>query len=355
MFLSSKTYFFISSYLLLVVAIASLDVPFVLFCFFNDFLFCLVVVVCLLSAVTKNFTHTAAEVVLLCRVVVIRAMSVHICDLPYELKLKIASYLRCSDLPSLALVSKEWCRISSDDSLFLFGRTKEELVRACKMLFEAPFSQMTIGKQRYRPPTKINSKMSAKLLLGQTCRTITPLFDGCSFKRSFDPALADNKAFMLYLVRRQERALSYASLRLRGDCDVVFAAVKAFGGALEHAAPEMRASKEVVVEAVKQLGSALQHASAILQADKEVVLIAVRACGYALVFAAPEMRGDKEVALAAISQDGRCLRFCSEDLRSDKQFVLEAVRSMGSIALKYISEDLRSDEEVLSVANTCWT
>ena len=159
-------------------------------------------------------------------------------------------------------------------------------------------------------------------------------------------------------------ALKEASQRLKGDKEVVIAAVKQFAFDLEFASADLRGDKEVVLAAVKSDGTALQLASADLRGDKEVVLAAVKSgircysrdplyaiqqdCKEHVVlrFASADLRGDKEVVLAAVKSGGMVLRYASADLRGDKEVVLAAVKADGK-ALRYASVDLRGDEEVV--------
>jgi hypothetical protein len=50
---------------------------------------------------------------------------------------------------------------------------------------------------------------------------------------------------------------------------------------------------------VQQDGLALEYASAELRGDREIVLAAVQQDGWALYFASTELRGDREIVLAS--------------------------------------------------------
>ena len=64
--------------------------------------------------------------------------------------------------------------------------------------------------------------------------------------------------------------MDYASARMRGDEDVVMAAVTQAGYALKYASEDMRNNKKVVMAAVAQYNKAFVFASAELQADNDV-------------------------------------------------------------------------------------
>ena len=87
------------------------------------------------------------------------------------------------------------------------------------------------------------------------------------------------------------------------------------------------------------------HASNELRGDKDVVLAAVLAVESdeddpALWHASTDMRSDKDVMLAAVKQDGELLRIASIDLRDDKDVVMAAIQQNRE-AEKYASDRLR--------------
>ena len=103
----------------------------------------------------------------------------------------------------------------------------------------------------------------------------------------------------------QLRELEDAPSEIRGDKDVVLAAVQSDGHALRWSSQELRRDKEVVLEALRTTPFALQHAAPELQSDKEVVMTAVSACGRCMQWASVELRADREVALAAARSPGQ--------------------------------------------------
>eukprot|EP01050_Picozoa_sp_SAG11_P026223 SAG11_NODE_6202_length_1365_cov_4.463665_1_plen_208_part_10 len=85
---------------------------------------------------------------------------------------------------------------------------------------------------------------------------------------------------------------------------------------------ELKGDREVVLAAVGQKGRALEYAAEELRGDGEVVLAAVVQNGSALEYAAAKMRGNREVVLAAVGQDGRALEYAAEEMRGDREVVL---------------------------------
>ncbi|CAJ1341555.1 unnamed protein product [Effrenium voratum] len=85
---------------------------------------------------------------------------------------------------------------------------------------------------------------------------------------SFKMALAPQR----YLPSQQGLTLLYAGEQLKGDRQVVLAAVQQQGCALLFASDSMRSDRAVVLQAIQQNGMALQHASEELQMDKDLIV-----------------------------------------------------------------------------------
>ena len=66
------------------------------------------------------------------------------------------------------------------------------------------------------------------------------------------PGMTDDAVWVLAAVKRDGRALRYASPRLRASAEVVSAAVAHTGDALYWASDELRATKAIVLIAIKQ-------------------------------------------------------------------------------------------------------
>ena len=89
-------------------------------------------------------------------------------------------------------------------------------------------------------------------------------------------------------------ALKFASQAMKSDREVVCVAMvsnqrtdmrvstKDVGDALAYAAEDLRGDNQIVLAAVSCYGIALEHASAALRAYNEIVLIAVVNCGDSL-------------------------------------------------------------------------
>ena len=189
-----------------------------------------------------------------------------------------------------------------------------------------------------------------------------------------------DKDVVLAAVHRDGHALRWSSQELRRDKEVVLEALQQTPWALQHAAPELQSDKEVVMTAVAACGRCMQWASVELRADREVALAAarsptqntlkwceyhladrevvletVRKNGYDLGLADVTLRGDREVVQTALGQDGMALEFASPELRADRDLALQAVQMEGQ-ALQFAAEPLRADKALVlaAVQNDAW-
>ena len=119
---------------------------------------------------------------------------------------------------------------------------------------------------------------------------------------------------------------------LKGDREIVLAAVQQYGDALDMQQQVKRRSRDCLA-AVQQMG-ALGFAAAEL---KGTVLAAVQQYGYALGFAAAELKGDREIVLA-LQQHGYALGFAAAELKGDREIVLAAVARC-----KNMQQELKGD------------
>lgn len=104
------------------------------------------------------------------------------------------------------------------------------------------------------------------------------------------------------------------------DLQAMLRTVRKNGRAIRFASPELRSDRRLVLEAVRQTGHALEYASLDLRHDRDVVMAAVRTSGLALQFAGEPLRKDREVVLEAVRESGWALQFAALELQEDKQF-----------------------------------
>jgi len=139
--------------------------------------------------------------------------------------------------------------------------------------------------------------------------------------------------YVMDSVKRDGRSLRRAQ-DLKGDVDVVMAALGSTASALQFAAPELRADSAIVRFAIDKspTASALQFAAPELRADPKLVRIAINKCPLALQWAAPALRADRSIVTAAVSKDGTALKWVAPELRKDSS--ITSLCSDGFVAAK---------------------
>ena len=137
--------------------------------------------------------------------------------------------------------------------------------------------------------------------------------------------------------------VQYASKELRGDKEVVLAAVQQNGLLLEYASKEFKNNRTIVLAAVKQNGLALEYASQNIKGDIKIVLSAICNRSIALHYATKELINNRNLILSIINS------FTTDTTEQKKSFLL-------GLALELSSEKLRGDREVVlaAVRNCCW-
>ena len=115
--------------------------------------------------------------------------------------------------------------------------------------------------------------------------------------------------------RRKKRQKAEEKARRRNDPQFVLSNVLINGLRLQFASHELRGNKDVVTAAVTQNGGALKFASHELQDNEDVVTAAVTQNGGALKFASHELQDNEDVVTAAVTQNGRALIYVSDKLQ----------------------------------------
>ena len=157
----------------------------------------------------------------------------------------------------------------------------------------------------------------------------------------------DHEAVLAAVQQRGDN-LQYLSADLRGNREIVLAAVRTRSQALgitgdghisglplSYATAELRADREVVLAAVQREGSSLIYASNELQADRDVVLTALSHAGATLHDAST---ADREVLSSAVQLSCWTVVYASEELRVDRQVVLAAIRTFEPNANEHVRE-----------------
>jgi hypothetical protein len=126
--------------------------------------------------------------------------------------------------------------------------------------------------------------------------------------------------------------LSDAPDEIRGNREVVSAAVRFAGCNLHFASKEFLADKKLALMAIASAGgSILSILSEDLRADREVVLRAVlhRSPGDALDWASYELRNDKDLVLAAVRENPFLIVQAPLHLQNDQDVVLAVIAHLG--------------------------
>jgi len=160
----------------------------------------------------------------------------------------------------------------------------------------------------------------------------------------------NKKEFVQPMVQMHGEALKFATNDLKGDKDVVFAALQKIGSlqgltvdhyttvkdlvltalnsndkALEYATDELKGDRDVVFRAFRQMGHTVEDHMSV----RDVVLTAVKKTGTALQYASPELKADREVVEAAVANNGNAWILASDDMRKDKHILFKAFTKQG--------------------------
>lgn len=104
-----------------------------------------------------------------------------------------------------------------------------------------------------------------------------------------------------------------------------------------------------LVEAIESGSIELKDLPADLRGDRQVVLAAVRASALAFELASDELKRDLDFAIAAMDENARSFEFLGEGLRGNRNVALAAVGRHGA-ALEFAAEPLKADFEVALLA-----
>ena len=132
--------------------------------------------------------------------------------------------------------------------------------------------------------------------------------------------------------KRTGFVLQYASEELRGDLDMVLAAVKSNGYALTHASEELKNNKDVALEAVRKDGQALEYASEELRGDRDMIAWVYQNFG-------PSRRED-------------FLFSCSKIYKSDQLILIQTVLAAECVSAPVISIEVEEDRDNFNITFT---
>ena len=142
--------------------------------------------------------------------------------------------------------------------------------------------------------------------------------------------------------------LAWASERLRGDEEVVMAAVRTSVSSLKFAAAGLLKEESFALRVVRIRGSALGFLPS-HNGKLAVVMAAVERDAHAIQYASPELLQDSELAHKVVKRRGNALKFFSGDVRDNFEVVKTAVKREAG-ALQWASRRLQKDPAIVSIA-----
>jgi len=172
--------------------------------------------------------------------------------------------------------------------------------------------------------------------------------DGLTLQRAADDLKADREIVQA-AVQDKGGALEFASEALRRDREVVMTAIREDACALEHASEELRGDREVAAEAVQHNSFAISSVAPSMRSDREIILASVQRNPFALEHASEELMADHDFLLAVVRKNALVLEDIPKKIRANRDFMLKVVRGNG-FALKYASKELRADGEIILAA-----
>lgn len=175
--------------------------------------------------------------------------------------------------------------------------------------------------------------------------------------------LRGEKDVMLAAIKSAEshmvNVLKLAPESLLADRDFVYELITSEYGQhhaiLKHVAPTVAADHEVVTAAVKRSCWAFRWASDELKANRELAMMAVsqKGCGALLGSVSKSLVGragsaDTDLVLTAVNTSCDALEYV-EELETDRDLMLAAVRLNGD-CIEHLSDELKADREIVAEA-----
>lgn len=173
--------------------------------------------------------------------------------------------------------------------------------------------------------------------------------------------LQEDRTIVMTAVSNDPFALEYAHAKYRDDYDVVLAAVShpeeecdetCF---LDIVSERLRGNRDIVLAAVTRNGLELERVYEPLLSDRQVVLRAATQCGIALEFAPKHFLDDTEIVHAALlNMHSPALEHPCTRMRNHRGVVLAAVLLYAG-NMHYIADEFKGDKEIMLAALTRYT
>lgn len=164
--------------------------------------------------------------------------------------------------------------------------------------------------------------------------------------------LKNDRELVLLAVSKDGSAMRYVDDRFWADREIAKAALSAprFPTSLEPFSDEIKSDREIILAmAMAKAGSSIRYAASELRGDKEVVLAAVSRYAYELEFASEELRHDPEVVLAAIKRGGSSVWWGSvirePEILGNMEIAKALVERGGSLYISDFSDDVKGNRD----------
>jgi len=144
------------------------------------------------------------------------------------------------------------------------------------------------------------------------------------------------KDLVLTAVKKDGKALQYASDELKNDKDVVFAAFQRMGFSVEN----HMSVRDMVLTAVEKRGDALDYAAPDLKADRGVVLAAIEKSGNAWIFASDIMKTDKDILFRAFQKQGMPV---DQNMTSQDLMMAKCCQGLNGFSFQYAADFFKKD------------
>jgi len=162
--------------------------------------------------------------------------------------------------------------------------------------------------------------------------------------------LKNDKDVVMVAIKNNWTSFRYASLEIRDNFDVVLFAIKINSSALMYASSRLKEdeSLEALANRVRK-GQSLKYQSSSKLDDKDFVLSQVQIDGTELEFVSTRLRDNCDVVLAAVGQNGLSLAYASPRWQNNYDVVIDAVNNNG-LSLEFASDEIRDDQDVVEAA-----
>jgi hypothetical protein len=194
-------------------------------------------------------------------------------------------------------------------------------------LYEAISSTHEPLYKGLRERRKKNAPLSDSKLRKMKNSILNSAKKGKEIPKVLDDALAQDREFMLKLIKLKENTIALAVPKLQKDRELMTEAINRDCHALVHASKSIRSEKKLMLPFIKRCSDTFGLLDEGLKKDSDILRIAVKTNPYAVLYAFEH--GDP-------------------NLKKDRAFVLQAVKTFPPI-FRYVNKALRDDKEIIDI------